>query len=274
MLGSPFHFKSKPNPPIQAYQIKAYIYWFLFDIYLFLNWFRSQEREEEGIVILQTGKWTHNEAERMISRHMWRKYRLRCKASQFDPSIYPITCCFILPPSKLPCPTWSDCCVAVNDTAVPVPYFVPPTLVTASLSFFASWPSSYLSICRSRSAFFLKLFFDASARNNPFLFVSWFTVYRISLVPLPVVIAFVCYMPISSTWKDRNSVCFIFSSQCPAQGLHLLSAKYVLNECLMPVLELSGWMLLCPIFLSLSPPLLSLAFCLKCPFPSPPYEQK
>ena len=95
-----------------------------------------------------------------------------------------------------------------------------------------------------------------------------------SIGSLAVVIAFMCYMPISSTWKDRNSVCFIFSSQCPAQGLHLLSAKYVLNECLMPVLKLSGWMLLCPIFLSLSPPLLSLAFCLKCPFPSPPYEQK
>lgn len=218
------------------------------------------------------GKGTLNEAEQLISSKTWRECRLKLEACKVASSICPIMCCFILPALILPAPR----------DLVP--------LYQRFMSYF-EWHGSHCPLScalhTSHSSLFpfsfLAIFIPISTQikvcllSEDFLWcfskkeslpicLLVFAVYRNSTGSLAVVTALMCYMPISSTtWKDRNSVWFIFSSQHPPQGLHLLSAKYILNECLMPVLELSGWRLLCSVFLFLSSPLLSLAFCLKCP---------
>lgn len=195
-----------------------------------------------------------------------RKCRRGFEACQYDPGINPPTCCFILPSVKRSCPTeliplFHAIPVYSEWDCIHLPCFVPYTTLTAFLLLFATWPSSHLSICSPRSLFFLKLSFYASARSNPFLFVSWLTVYRMQeLLSLFVT----CQFPLLF-WKIGIVFDSSFLPQHPAQGLHLWSAKYTSKECLMLLLGLIGRMLLCSIPFSVSSA--SLPLCLKCPFP-------
>lgn len=202
----------------------------------------------------------------------WRKCRLGFEACQYDPGIDPSTCCLYCLPLNCPAPhelvpLFHVIPVYSEWDCIHLPCFVLYTTLTAFLLLFATWPSSCLSICSPRSLPFLKLFFYASARSNPFLCVSWLTVYRMQeLLPLFAT----CQFPLLF-WK-RKSVWFTSSSQHPAQGLHLWSAKYTLNECLMLLLGLMAECF-CAQSLFLFPSLLSLCGW-SVPFLSPLYGQR